>query len=127
MKLSRDELRAAVPKRVELSIESASDGPVAYLTLPWVYQGQGAWMESLKACRIRSLKGDAFVLVGRERVGKFWEERWLPQAWWCRLPPGAAAAPPPEADPLALLRPNPHPSPAPAELKRPGGERLVTS
>lgn len=118
-KLSREEVRAQAVMRVDLRVEPEHfDGPIAWITKPWIFQGQGAWSGFLKNCRLRSLKGDGFVLVGLERVGKAWEERLVPQAWWCRLPPGAAGAPAPVPDPLALMRPNPRPSPAPAELRR---------
>lgn len=84
MKLSKAELRDARRHAGELFI----DAGVAYLCAgdrPSEWPAHGQLLPPLYEQRVRKLRGDNFVIVGRYMRDAINVHVEQPQAWWCRL------------------------------------------
>lgn len=93
VKLPRDAVLAAVPVRGRLTIASwrqgYGGGPVTIMHDAHLSTGndpmQGQLLPSLHQARVTRIQGNALVVVGEERLGRFGTPPGYPQAWWCRL------------------------------------------
>lgn len=86
VKLPRDAVRASEPMRGELEINNHGGVCRAILKSPEVETGGfGTPVPTLSDCRVRSMYGNDFVIVGFETIGPFHATRKVPQAWWARV------------------------------------------
>ena len=86
-KVPRQQVLSAKPLRAELSVRPMPGGTFAQLNFPWHGAlSPGSHVPTLQEPKLSHLRGDSFVLVGLEWVGKHHERRQVPQAWWCQLP-----------------------------------------
>ena len=76
VKLTREQIRAAPVRRAELEMFRINGTVRATF-------GSPCWL--LEPAAIMTMRGTDFIVVGIERAGKMWDERKVPQAWWCRL------------------------------------------
>jgi hypothetical protein len=118
VKLSRDEVRTAKPRLVELAIYRLSGQLRATYSIPWLpAPGHGTWPPVLEPASVVAMRDQAFLVVGLETVGKWGAERKLPQAWWCRVPERGGAARP---APVPAPRHEALPIPIPERWRAPG-------
>ena len=80
-KLSREQLRSAKAFVAELWMFRMANGVVRANYGP----PGGSCSCYLEPAAIVTLRGSEFLIVGLETVGKFGQQRQVPQAWWCRL------------------------------------------
>jgi hypothetical protein len=88
-KCSREQLRAQVPVRGDLSVYVRHS-----LLMAAVLPELSADVQTLQEPRLTRMRGDSFVVVGYEQADMRSKEGVTrhPQAWWCRLPGGPAEA-----------------------------------
>ena len=94
VRLVRARVLAERPVRGELELSGPRyrrrDGNRAWLTVPG--RPDAEMLPALDEARVTRLRGDAFLVVGIERIekyGRMWED--FPQIWWCRLAGGRPA------------------------------------